>query len=216
MSRGGTVSPRTLAAEDIARYCRVNQATVEAWIAGGELRSFEAYGGARRITLDDFRAFLRLQGLPVDALFFHNGGRTKTVLLVSDDSGWARTVARTLCESSVALHVVTASDCQEAHCQVTASCPDVIILGRHVHRDQDFGLCLVLGGRKRERSVRILALRDGCVSVWDQPEVRERVDLVVPQDSGPADLRGAVRELLLRPGRASAEAMGIPQRMQRL
>jgi two-component system OmpR family response regulator len=59
-----------LTASDVARYCGVTSVTVSRWIRGNKLRAYTTPGGHYRIRKQDFREFLKSNGLPVDERYF--------------------------------------------------------------------------------------------------------------------------------------------------
>jgi len=154
------MSPSTFSVHDVARYCRVNQVTVEEWIRQGRLRVSKANSGHMRIPRAEFRAFLRIYGLPIDMLFFATGGRPKRVLVVTDDQELVGFVVHSLCRSSVAIEVVSARDRHEAQCQATASAPDLVILGHGIQVPDGVAICRWLSENVTLEQTKVLAVMD--------------------------------------------------------
>ena len=121
------MTSRTLTVEDIARYCRVSQFTVHKWVQQERLSAFKTPSGQFLVPVHEFLAFVRMQGLPVDNLYFSNGGTAKRVLIVNAEEEVLEFFARSLCQSSSAIHLFSAHNWSEARCQVTAVNPDLII-----------------------------------------------------------------------------------------
>ena len=67
------MSRRTLAGRDfvsvasIAGYCMVSRSTVTRWIKTGKLRAIRLPSGHFRVTVADFRDFLKKHGIPISA-----------------------------------------------------------------------------------------------------------------------------------------------------
>lgn len=121
------MTSQTLTVEDIARYCRVSQFTVLRWVEQDHLRATQTYGGQPLVPMHEFLAFVRMRGLPVDNLYLGNGGTAKRVLIVNAAEEVHEFFARSLCQSSSAIHLFSAHDWSEARCQVTAVNPDLIV-----------------------------------------------------------------------------------------
>lgn len=159
--RRGRMSLSTFSVQDVARYCHVNQVTVEEWIRQGRLRVSKARSGQIRIPRAELRAFLQMNGLPVDMLFFATGGRPKRVLVVTDDQELVGFVVHSLCRSSAAIEVVSAADCDEAQCQATAAEPDLVILGHEVEVPDGLAICRWLSESVTLEQTKVLAVMDG-------------------------------------------------------
>ena len=54
-----------VAIESIADYCMVSRSTVRRWVKDGELSAIKLPSGHVRITVENFRSFLRQHGMPV-------------------------------------------------------------------------------------------------------------------------------------------------------
>ncbi len=146
--------------QDVARYCRVNQLTVEKWIEQGRLHALPTRNSGYVVPRSEFRAFLKMNGLPVDALFFATGGRPKRVLVITNSQSLVQFVVESLCRASVAIEVVSAADRHEAECQATASSPDLVVLGDAMRMDERLGLCRWLRDKAAFERTRILAIVD--------------------------------------------------------
>jgi excisionase family DNA binding protein len=54
-----------VAIESIADYCMVSRSTVGRWVKDGELSAVKLPSGHVRITIENFRSFLKQHGMPV-------------------------------------------------------------------------------------------------------------------------------------------------------
>jgi excisionase family DNA binding protein len=54
-----------VAVESIADYCMVSRSTVSRWVKDGELSAIKLPSGHVRITVQNFRSFLKQHGMPV-------------------------------------------------------------------------------------------------------------------------------------------------------
>lgn len=120
---------QTLTVDDIARYCRVSQFTVQKWVQEGRLRAFRTQSGKFLVPVREFQSFLRIRGIPVDGLYFQTGGTAKRVLVISSDDELVEFLVRCLCESSTAVQIFSARNWYEASCQAKTVNPDLVILG---------------------------------------------------------------------------------------
>ncbi len=54
----------------IGDYCHVSRATVRRWIRNGELHAIRLAGGHYRVSIADFRDFLKTYNFPIDEELF--------------------------------------------------------------------------------------------------------------------------------------------------
>ena len=59
-------NPNRLTTKEVARICRVSDATVKRWAAAGLIDSEKTSGGHRRFRFDDVAKFQQSQGLGLD------------------------------------------------------------------------------------------------------------------------------------------------------
>ena len=85
---------RTLTTGDIAKYCDVHFRTVSRWISQGHLKAYQLPGrGNNRVTIVDFKAFLKTYEMPVpDDLKLSY----RRVLIADDDERMAKSIQRVL------------------------------------------------------------------------------------------------------------------------
>ena len=76
---------RFFTTSEVARYCAVTNDGVLKWIKSGKLRAFSTPGGHYRVSMEDFRAFLKKFDIPIDEAFFKGAQKTRTVLVVDDE-----------------------------------------------------------------------------------------------------------------------------------
>ena len=63
--------------KDIAGYCMVSQVTVLRWIDDNKLSSMRLPSGHHRITIEDFRAFLKRNNMPVKGELLESKSKKK-------------------------------------------------------------------------------------------------------------------------------------------
>jgi len=61
----------------IGDYCHVSRATVRRWIRNGELHAIRLAGGHYRVSIADFRDFLKTYNFPIDEELFGPNLKTK-------------------------------------------------------------------------------------------------------------------------------------------
>ena len=205
------MTSRTLTVEDIARYCRVSQFTVHRWVQQEQLRAFKTPSGQFLVPVHEFLAFVRMQGLPVDNLYFSNGGTAKRVLIVNAAEEMLEFFARSLCQSSSAIHLFSAHNWSEARCQVTAVNPDLIIQcpAKNAGRSTSLANSDPEGAEFRRwlkqnptlQHIKILAIADA--QAHDRPP-QAGVDGIVQQPLDSRTVHKKVHELLGRTGSMAA------------
>lgn len=70
-----TQSKSWLGVGKVGKYCDVSTATVRRWIKGGELQAIQLPSGHYRISLTEFREFLKRHDMPIaeELLEIENG-----------------------------------------------------------------------------------------------------------------------------------------------
>jgi len=192
--------------DDVARYLRVAPWTVSTWIRQGRLRATADEEGTYRIQATVLAEFLRRQGLALDPLFFLRGARGQRVLVVSSDEGVRQQVAAALCEEPTVLELLSAEDCEEARCQVTAAQPELVVLGHTVDPRQCLDLFKEFLRAGHEREVKVLILGAGTEAPEAWHDLCLLVDAVAGWPLEPAAFRAQVHELLLADCLPSASA----------
>ena len=192
--------------DEVARYFRVAPWTVAAWIRQGRLRATSDEDGTYHVQAEVLAKFLRRQGLALDPLFFVRGGQSQRVLVVSSDEGLRQEVAEVLCEEPTVLELLSAEDCEEARCQVTAAQPNLVVLGHTVDPRRCLDMFEEFRRAGREREVKILVLGAGTEAPEAWHDLCLLVDAVAGWPLEPAALRAQVHELLLEDCLPSAPA----------
>jgi len=67
----------SVAASVIASYCLVSRSTVLRWIKDGKLSSLRLPGGHYRVTVEDFRDFLKRYNMPIKEELFESKSERK-------------------------------------------------------------------------------------------------------------------------------------------
>jgi excisionase family DNA binding protein len=149
---------RFFTTSEVARYCAVSNDGVLRWIKSGKLQGFATPGGHYRISIEDFRAFLKRYGIPVDEAFFGGDKRERKVLVVDDDPEVRRLVRRLLSELDADLHVEEAADGYEAGIKIGTLRPDLVILDLMMPRVDGISLCRSIRANAETRHIKVLAI----------------------------------------------------------
>ncbi|MBC7262057.1 MAG: helix-turn-helix domain-containing protein [Chloroflexi bacterium] len=123
------MKPNSLTIKDVAQYCRVSQFAVLRWIQQGRLGAYKTASGQLLVPVQEFQAFLKTHGMPMDVLYFHTQGNPKRILVISEEDELIEFLVRSLGQSSIVIRVFSARNWDEARCQAIALKPDLIILG---------------------------------------------------------------------------------------
>jgi excisionase family DNA binding protein len=109
----------------IARFCKVDIATVTNWIDGGKLSAYKTPGGHRRINKNELLVFLKKYTMPIPGEIL---GTHPKVLIVDDEKIIVDVITRALNRSPWEFEIWAAYDGFEAGLAVTSFHPDLVIL----------------------------------------------------------------------------------------
>lgn len=186
----------SLTIKDVAQYCRVSQFAVLKWIQQGKLGACKAADGQLLIPFQEFQAFLKTYGMPIDALYFRAQGNSKRILVISEEDEITEFLVRSLCQSSVVIRVFSARNWNEARCQAMALKPDLIILGP-TNLDPDGNeIRQWLRQNPTFAHTKLLAIMDANGSEDMQSCAEKDIDEVVQQPLDVATLQKKVHALL--------------------
>lgn len=115
----------TFSTTEVARILGMSVKSVQRWIDQKRLRAGRTPGGHRRIGLDDLRAFLRRQKLPLpkELVIAH-----PQILVIDSQAGTAGEFAALAAAKHPEWEIVGAGDAFSAGAAVEAGGPDVVIL----------------------------------------------------------------------------------------
>jgi excisionase family DNA binding protein len=192
--------PAHLTTRQAAAHCKVSIPTLRRWIRAGDLRAYLTPGGHRRIDLDEFQRFLRVQSrpaYPVDAA-------PRTRLLVVDDEPLVVSMLVDLL-SDGPYTIETATGGYEALVKVGTFRPAVIILDGVLPDLDGIEACRCLRRIRETSDIRILGVTghpamvplllgagaDACVAKPLDPDVVCReLDRLVSATGVPHSLTG--------------------------
>ena len=142
-----------LTTRQAAAHCRVSIPTLRRWIRTGALGAHLTPGGHRRIDLDEFQRFLRVEGRPAypEAL-----DAPTRVLLVDDEPLVVQMLRDVLADGPFAIE--TAADGYEALVKVGTFRPALIILDVVLAGLDGIEACRCLRRLPETRAVRILGV----------------------------------------------------------
>lgn len=66
-----------VAVKDVADYCLVSRVTIRRWIGSGELSAIRLPSGHYRISIVDFRDFLKRNDIPIRGALFESKSEKK-------------------------------------------------------------------------------------------------------------------------------------------
>jgi excisionase family DNA binding protein len=125
---------------DIARYCHTTVMQVNRWIKSGALNAFRNPGGQNRITREEFRGFLKRNGMPLIEEFF--SARTgRKILVADDDSTVVDAISRVLRTRLANLELQAAGDGYETLIKAGDFKPDLLILDIRMPRIDGLEIC---------------------------------------------------------------------------
>nr|MBC7245893.1 response regulator [Chloroflexota bacterium] len=187
----------SLTIRDVAQYCRVSQFTVLKWIQQGKLEACQTADGQLFVPFQEFQAFLRIHGMPIDGFYFRVKGNPKRILVISAEDEITESLVRTLCQMSVVLQVFSVRNWSEARCQIVALKPDLIILDlRHLGLDGT-EMRHWLRQNPARAHIKLLAIVDADESEDLQRLSEKGVDEVVQQPLDAATLQKKIHALLM-------------------
>jgi excisionase family DNA binding protein len=117
----------TLTTSDVARYCGVSIVHVTRWIKKGRLKCYRYPRGRYKITKEDFKDFLRNNGIPIIDSFFENKGRKK-ILVGDDNAEFAQGLKELLQGEYPGFQIEVVNDGYEVLLKMGEFRPDLLIL----------------------------------------------------------------------------------------
>lgn len=141
---------------DVAEYCHVTSVTVLNWINAGQLKAYQTPGGHSRITIGDFRDFLKCHGMPIRTDFFPE--EKKKILIVDDEPEVASLVLKILKRQFPSFEFAIAFNGYEAGFQAATLRPDLITLDVRMPGIDGAETCRRIKTSPETMSARILAI----------------------------------------------------------
>ena len=111
----------------MARVLQVTPATVASWIDQGHLKGHKTPTGRRRVASADLVAFLTAHGMAVPNELGKSGGRS-TVVVVEDDPGYLKALARTLAREAPEVEVIETTTGMDGLLEIGRVEPDLVVM----------------------------------------------------------------------------------------
>lgn len=177
---------------EAAKICGVYHTSVINWANKGKLKVYLTPGGHRRIKLSDLLDFMRKFDFQIPEGLEK---RSKSVLIVEDDSASRRLIQRTL-EGLSGVDVSTCADGLEALVAIGKDQPDLVILDIRIPQVNGIEVCKVLKSGEQTRPIRIAAVSGEALAGEEKAAIKEYADCFLQKPFTPAALKAQVRKLL--------------------
>ncbi len=151
----------------ISQLCGVNPTTVQNWIKEKKLRAFQTPGGHRRVSREDFVAFLKQFGMPVPPELERV---PPFVMIVDDEAEVLDMMEEMMVSVSPELEVGKAQNGVEALLMIGERKPDLLILDLKMPGMNGYEVCSRLKSKSGTKNIRIVA-----ISGDRSPGVRQRI-----------------------------------------
>ena len=140
----------------VAKYCYVTHRAVLKWVASGKLKAYRTPGKHSRVSLEDFRGFLKEYNMPIPAELKPPDAHKK-ILIVDDDRGMVHSLQRLLMLENKYI-IEAAFDGFEAGRQFAQFKPDFIILDMRMPALDGYQVCANIRSDPKNKNVKILAI----------------------------------------------------------
>ncbi|MBN1943335.1 MAG: response regulator [Phycisphaerae bacterium] len=151
----------------IAELLHVDPGSVANWIDQGLLKAHRTPGGHRRVQVDDLVKFLREHKMPIPAELDTTPIR---VLVVDDEEGVAKLIARALRAQFPNFEVVEANDGFRAGTTIATIHPDVVILDLRMPGMDGYEVCRMIKAQDATRHAEVIAM-----TAFPSPESEQRI-----------------------------------------
>ncbi len=138
----------------VAKICSVNRSTMHRWVTSGKIKSYSTPGGHKRILIQDLKAFLKDNEMPIDINEF-NEEKTR-ILIVDDDSTVQQVLKKIL--SGIFIEIEVASDGFEAGIKLVKFKPHLIILDLFMPNMDGYEVCKIIKENPSTRKIKILIM----------------------------------------------------------
>lgn len=139
---------------EIAAHCQVTPDAVIYWIKTGKLNAYATPGGHRRISIEEFRAFLQAYNMPP---FGEAVPAKRKILIVDDEPNVTGTIAKLLGKAEK-YELAVARDGFEAGLQIMAFCPDLVVLDLMMPQLDGFQVCRRIKSTSATEHIKVLVL----------------------------------------------------------
>jgi len=146
---------KILSTAAIAKMLGVDPNSVINWIDQKLLKAYRTPGGHRRVRVEDLIEFLRAHQMPIPPEL---RPRPTRILVVDDDSAFARMVAGEIAAANPAYETLTAHDGFEAGALVISHTPDVVILDLRMPGMDGLEVCRRIKSREETKHTEVLVV----------------------------------------------------------
>jgi len=157
----------TLSTSEVARLLGVAAGSVANWIDQGQLRAGRTPGGHRRVAVDDLRAFLHQQNLPVPPELTEV---CPTVLIVDDEPAVAQWLATELAAARSTWQVRQAYDGFAAGQMVGSLRPRVVVLDLKMPDLDGYEVCRRIKSDPLTQATAVIAM-----TAYPSPESEKKI-----------------------------------------
>ncbi|MFP3937449.1 MAG: response regulator [Phycisphaerae bacterium] len=147
--------PKALSTFAIAEMLHVDPGSVANWIDRGLLKAYRTPGGHRRVNANDMVAFLRKHQMPVPPQLQDGPIR---VLVVDDEPGVTKLIARAIRSSHPEYEVVEAHDGFQAGTMVATLKPDCVLVDLRMPGIDGYEVCRMIKSRQETQHAQVIAM----------------------------------------------------------
>ena len=192
---------KPMTVREVAEQCHASRVSVLRWIRQGELRSHTTPGGHHRIRREDFEAFARRYGMPVEMRAAGEGpgesAAADATILVADDDPTIRTLAgRILARELPDYRVELAADGYEAFYLIGKVSPRLVILDIRMPQMNGLEVCRKMRSHESLREIPVLVVTAFSKEFPHEKILEAGADIVLEKPFDIADFSAAVHRLL--------------------
>lgn len=147
--------PKALSTFAIAEMLHVDPGSVANWIDCGILKAYRTPGGHRRVNAQDLVAFLRKHQMPVPAKLQNGPVR---VLVVDDEPGVTKLIARAIRSAHPEYEVVEAHDGFQAGTMVATLKPDCVLVDLRMPGIDGYEVCRMIKSQAETQHAQVIAM----------------------------------------------------------
>ena len=163
---------QTYTTYEVGEFCGVYPTTVINWIKEKRLSAYVTPGGHRRIRREDLVGFLREYGFPMPPEL---GGERRKVLIVDDDEGFARMLAKAF-KRTGAVEVACSTNGVEALVEIGRKPPDLVVLDVVMPVVDGPTVCATLRSHEETKNLKIIGVTGKRLPGSAESALRKRCD----------------------------------------
>jgi excisionase family DNA binding protein len=196
------VPGQVLTSREVGDLLQANASSVKKWIDDGHLSAHRTPGGHRRIRASDLVHFMDAHAIPIpDEL---QGAGRRRLLVVDDDPGQLRAIARSLKRYEDAIDVVATSNGIDALVLVGSFRPHVVLLDVYMPGLDGLEVCRRLTKRPETHNIQVILVSGGFTAVLEKKALEAGAARCLKKPLTPKVildcLRPPTREVFVRAG----------------